>query len=158
METQIIKKSEAIIKQESHIYALLVLFFLLYSCISDITQYKRIGDTEYYLVESFGNESYADLRYRKDADDFFSESIKYRGFAKDVYWNSEYIIIKCTEKNSREITNYCIIKQYSKNNSHVPWEVHEYATEMEFEDAKQLFNLDEEKMNHTNADIPWHLH
>ena len=137
-------------KWYTHIGLSLILLFLVCSC--DITQYKRIGITGYYLMESIGNEPYADMRYYKDG--LFSESVKYKGFAKDLYWNDKYIIVKCTNKNSQDIINYCIIEQYGGDNEYVPWVVHQYATEKEFEEAKATFGLEEEKMGYTDSKIP----
>lgn len=129
-----------------------VLLLLVSACIGDITQYKKLGDTEYYLVEGIDG-GYVDLYYRNDG-----ESVKFRGFAKDIFWNEEYIIVKCTNRESNKIINYCIIEQYGRNNTYAPWKVYEYATKKEFDAAKKEFGLDEGKMNYTDTNIPWSFH
>ena len=137
---------------------IIIVILLFSSCVfGDITQYKQIGDTEYYLVESTGNVPYVNIHYYKYKDGF-GESVKYKGFAKDIYWNDEFIIVKCTNRDSRIIINYCIIEQHSRNNTYAPWKVYEYATEKDFEEAKRKYGLEEEKMNHTDSSIPWRLH
>lgn len=139
---------------------IIILFIIMIPIVpfcGDITQYKRIGETNYYLVESLGNEPYSDLHYRYE-NKHFGESVKYKGFAKDLYWNDTYLIIKCTGKRSTEINNYCIIKQQSSSQKNVPWEVYEYQTEKEFESAKKKLGLNEEEMEYTSSCIPWSLH
>ena len=130
--------------------------FILPFC-GDITQYKRIGNTKYYLFEHFGNAARTDLRYRYD-NDFWGENVKFEGLVKDVYWNKTYIIIKCTSEKSTEITYFCIIRQQGVCHQNVPWDIYEYHTEKEFEEAKQRLSLDEDKMGYTDAHIPWSLH
>ena len=84
---------------------IIIVILLFSSCVfGDITQYKQIGDTEYYLVESTGNVPYVNIHYYKYKDGF-GESVKYKGFAKDIYWNDEFIIVKCTNRDSRIIIN-----------------------------------------------------
>ena len=115
---------------------IIIVILLFSSCVfGDITQYKQIGDTEYYLVESTGNVPYVNIHYYKYKDGF-GESVKYKGFAKDIYWND----------------------QHSRNNTYAPWKVYEYATEKDFEEAKRKYGLEEEKMNYTDSSIPWRLH
>lgn len=134
----------------------LMLLFLICSCLGDITQYKRIGDTDYFLVDS-DNDTY-DIRYYISEKDGFSESVEHSGFIKDIYWNKKYIIIKCADKDFQNIISYCIINQHSRNNPSVPWEVYEYITEKEFENAKHSLRINEKEMNYTNTNIPWKLH
>ena len=66
--------------------------------------------------------------------------------------------MKCTNRDSRIIINYCIIEQHSRNNTYAPWKVYEYATEKDFEEAKRKYGLEEKKMNYTDSSIPWRLH
>jgi len=141
-----------------HYFASIVLMLLVVSsCFGDITQYKRIGETDYYLVET-EDGIYTDIYYYIDEESGFGESVKYKGFVKEIYWNDKYLIVKCTNRESQKIINYCIIEQYGRNDKYIPWKVHEYATKQEFEKAKIKFGLDEKKMNYTDSYIPWSLH
>jgi hypothetical protein len=127
------------------------------SCFGDMTQYKRIGDTKYYLVESVDGDV-ADLHYYIEKENCFGEIVPYNGFAKDIYWNDKYIMIKCSDRSSMKLINYCIIEQYGRDDEYIPWVVHEYKTKKEFEEAKRKFGLTEKNMNYTDTNIPWRLH
>jgi hypothetical protein len=80
------------------------------------------------------------------------------GDIKYVYWNDDYIIIKCTDGDSQKIMNYCIIEQHGRNSPYVPWIVHEYGTEGEYKTAIDSIGLVEENLNFTDTHIPWRLH
>ena len=121
----------------------------------DITQYKRIGNTDYSLVEGMAAEGkpLAEIMHNEEGGFI---GLSYEGFAKDIYWNDDYLIVKCSDRNSETIINYCIIEQ--KSNRRVPWRINEYKSKVDFEKAKQKLGLDESKMNYTDNHIPWSLH
>ena len=138
----------------------MMLVFLLSSCFfGDLTRYKRVGDTEYYLVEAVGAEPHVRLHYNIKDEKWFGEGVIHKGFAKDIYWNEDYIIVKCTDRESQEIISYCIIEQYGRASKYHPWVSHEFATEQEYETAKKEFGIDETRMNYTDSYLgPFAIH
>lgn len=150
-------------KRIFYIYAICVIIagcFLFIGIFSgDITQYKRIGTTNYYLVESMTESADGGLLsnlYFKD-EIGFGESIKIKGYPKHIFWNENYIIVKCSDVYKNHIINYCIIKQVD-NQRDAYHSFQEHNDSIEYKSAMSILGLDETKMNYTDDNIPWSLH
>ncbi len=74
----------------------LFLLLLLIFC-GDINQYKRIGETHFYLVESFATSKdgkpLANLHYEFNNEKTPGEGVGIKGFPKCISWNEDYMII-----------------------------------------------------------------
>ena len=78
---------------------------LLLFLFGDISQYKQIGDTNFYLLPNeIGQESFL---YHNGGKEGVFYPIYHKGLVHDVYWNKQYIIIKC---NQKKVENWYIIR------------------------------------------------
>ena len=137
------------------------LFVLLFVLISiDYTPYKRIGKTEYYLLETMAQSSDGSALpglYRLVGDNYVGVSLS--GYPKHIFWDNDYILVKCTDGNRNDIiTTYCIIKQVGKYDYLEKWDVRLFSDSKDYETAIKKLHLDEFKMDYTDAKIPWSLH
>lgn len=134
------------------IIVIFVTFLLFLFLFSDNSQYKQIGDTNFYLLPNeIGQESFL---YHNGGKEGVFYPIHHKGFVHDVYWNKQYIIIKCNKNNEE---NWYIIRNievydYSKFN------IHHYLKDSDYKRALDSLLIDELRMEHTNGTIPWSLH
>lgn len=139
----------------------MVLAFLLILgaiCV-DILQYKRIGDTNFYLVEPDGFP-WPQIYYSRPSDRGFY-GLETEGFPYYIYWNDSIVIVKHSDSARKRLINYCIIKDLKTNdtiNIDNDYELHEYQTKKEYEKAMDCLGLKESEMNQTDSSIPWSLH
>lgn len=139
----------------------MVLAFLLILgaiCV-DILQYKRIGDTNFYLVEPDGFP-WPQIYYSRPSDRGFY-GLETEGFPYYIYWNDSIVIVKHSDSARKRLINYCIIKDLKINdtiNIENNYELHEYMTKKEYEKAMDCLGLKESEMNQTDSSIPWSLH
>ncbi|MCM1078170.1 MAG: hypothetical protein NC344_01765 [Bacteroidales bacterium] len=141
----------------------IILFLGAWGC-GDITQYKRIGNTSFYLVETMAISSEGhplpNLYYSQNPyKDGFS-GINQKGIPYRIFWNERFIVIKCSDINSKKIINYCIIKDLKTTNKNPDdnYNLHEYNRKDEYEEAMRFFGLNESEMFQTDNNIPWSLH
>ncbi len=80
------------------------------------------------------------------------------GFPKHIYWNNDYILVKCTDGDKKGIITYCIIKLLGKYDFIEERDVRVFHNKNEYEAAKYQLHLDESKMDYTDDTIPWSLH
>lgn len=144
-----------------------MMFFLLLLAalgFGDIDQYKRIGKTNFYLMESMGitkdGRTIPTLRYSLNSNIGGYAGAGVLGVPKHIFWNDSILVVKCSDKLDGKITNYCIIKMFKTENCE-PWEEYElnqYATSMEYVQAMNAMGLKESEMRYTDNSIPWSLH
>lgn len=136
--------------------ALWLLLFVIVFISSKNTQYKRIGDTDFYLMHDNLNREGPSLfcNIKKGAFKGVSNS----GKIENVYWNKDYILLECTKSaDYSQHKIFCIIKQHVKSKKHdLPWRICEYNKE-DYEHAKDSLKLNEKNMQHTNGEIPWRI-
>ena len=128
----------------------------------DIRLYKRIGDTNFYLVESVGStvedgKTPSHLYYRYDWDEeSLGEGLGLCGFPKQLFWNDKHLCLTNITYSNGQIndTIYYIIEIEKRNELNI----YKYETEAEFKSAEKELGLDESKMNHTDDNLPWSLH
>lgn len=141
----------------------IILFLGALGC-GDITQYKRIGNTNYYLVETMAISSEGtplpNLYYSQNPGKDGFSGINQKGIPYLIFWNERFVVVKCSDINSKRITNYCIIENFKTTNKNPDknYNLHEYATMEEYKEAMKLFGLNEIEMYQTNNSIPWSLH
>ena len=125
--------------------------FLLF-LFSDNSQYKQIGDTNFYLLPNeIGQESFL---YHNGGKEGVFYPIYHKGFVHDVYWNKQYIIIKC---NQKKVENWYIIRNIEDYN-YSKFNIHHYLKDSDYKRALDSLLIDEIRMEHTNGTIPWSLH
>jgi len=111
----------------------------------DFTYSKRLGKTNYYLIE---NPSSVGLYYQyPDMKDSFVGVLE--GRIIDVYWNEQYILATPYAVNKDSITGYYIVKMLLPVKKGVPWEKTKLSTKEEYEQKKQELLLNEKEMKHT---------
>ena len=119
---------------------------------SDNSQYKQIGDTHFYLLPNdMGEESFL---YHDGGMKGGFFPIYHKGIVHDVYWNQEFIIIKCSQQNKE---NWYIIKNL-KEYSYSKFNILHLLNENDYNDALDSLGITEIKMEHTDGTIPWSLH
>ncbi len=154
-----------IVKQFLLVIALIPILVLLVALgYGDIMQYKRIGDTNFYLVETMAMSSNGKplpgLYYSQNTSEEGFCGINLGAVPSQILWNCRYIVVKCIDRDNKKLISYCIIK-ILKTSSFDPadnYELHEYTKKDEYEKAMRNFGLKESEMNHTDNIIPWSLH
>ena len=136
--------------------ALWLLLFVIVFISSKNTQYKRIGDTKYYVMRDYIGDTGPFLYYRTDKITF--EDVQTQSFVEDVYWNDDYILLVCTDLDFAKGQHYYVLRQkpdFRRKGS--PWNMREYTSIDKYEEAKDSLGLDETKMQHTDGNIPWRI-
>jgi len=127
-------------------YAFIFVFFY------DNIQYKQIGNTNFYLrPNEMGQESF--LYHDGGEEDIFFP-INHKGTVHDVYWNQQYIIIKCSEQK-RE--HWYIIRNIDDYN-YPKFRIRHFLTEKDYRNALDSLRIYETDMKHTDGTIPWRIH
>ena len=134
------------IKKVITIFLISVLLPLFLSC--DNLQYKKIGDTNFYLFpDSQGNG--ACLYFSEDKEVFFP--IINEGIVSDIYWNQQYIIAKCNKKNNKCWYLMKNVKDYNWKE----FEIKQFLNAKDFEKALDSMGISLKHMKHTDGTIPW---
>ncbi|KAA6302573.1 MAG: hypothetical protein EZS26_001080 [Candidatus Ordinivivax streblomastigis] len=139
------KKKHIIIIIISSVLLCLFIFGALLGGLGGFTRYKRIGKTNYYLVEGVNNVF--DLHFKDPKYNSFGEGI-IEGRISDIYWNDQYILVTQYAVNSDSIEGYYIVKMLPPVEKGVPWEETKFATKEEYEQKKQELSLNEKEMKH----------
>lgn len=142
--------------------ALVVAFLLPKIIFFDNMQYKQIGDTNFYLLqEPPGVESH--LKHKEDGSSLFLD-MEHEGAVNDVYWDKDYIIIKCCNlhKNDSQIADSQIRFWYIiKNLEYYNWKEFDmkmYTDQTDYNKALDSIGINEDAMKHTDGNIPWRIH
>ena len=127
-------------------YAFIFVFFY------DNIQYKQIGNTNFYLMPNAqGEESFL---YHDGGEEGIFYPINHKGSVHDVYWNQQYIIIKCSEQK-RE--HWYIIRNIDDYN-YPKFRIRHFLTEKDYRNALDSLRIYETDMKHTDGTIPWRIH
>ena len=127
-------------------YAFIFVFFY------DNIQYKQIGNTNFYLMPNAqGEESFL---YHDEGEEGIFYPINHNGSVHDVYWNQQYIIIKCSEQK-RE--HWYIIRNIDDYN-YPKFRIRHFLTEKDYRNALDSLRIYETDMKHTDGTIPWRIH
>ena len=119
---------------------------------SDISQYKQIGDTHFYLLPNeMGQESFL---YYDGGEESVFYPINHKGTVHDVHWNQQYIIIKCREQKKE---NWYLIRNIEVYN-YPAFDIKHYLNEIDYQSAIDSLGVSESNMEHTDGTIPWSLH
>lgn len=133
------------------IFVVIISFFI--SC--DNTQYKQIGNTTYYLFPDYNGEN-AFLYFKgKTKEAFFP--IRHDGTISSVYWNNQFVIIKCGKSCKEPIKYWYIMKNIEEYNWK-KFEIKQYLSPKDYENALDSIGLSEKRMEHTDGSIPWGIH
>lgn len=139
--------------------ALVVAFLLPKIIFFDNIQYKRIGNTNFYLLqEQLGVESH--LKLKEDGSSLFFD-MGHKGVVNDVYWNEDYIIIKCrnrSENDSQIIDSQIRFWYIIKNLEYYNWKEFDmkmYSDQTDYNKALDSIGINENVMKHTDGNIPW---
>ena len=129
-------------------------FWVLTSC--DLNpQYKQIGDTNFYLLPDWqGHGSY--LHHSGGEKNGFY-NITHDGVVSDVYWNSQFLIIKCSLSENHTIRYWYIMKNI-KEYSWKEFEIKKYMNSVDYKKTIDSMGLSERVMEHTDGTIPWRIH
>ncbi|GHT88472.1 hypothetical protein FACS189474_3790 [Bacteroidia bacterium] len=109
----------------------------------DFTHYKRLGKTNYELMEDVS--SFVGLYYTYPND--LSVGVV-EGHITDAYWNEQYILVTQYYGRNDSIEGYYIVKMLPPVEKGVPWEKTKFATKEEYEQKKQELSLNEKEMKH----------
>jgi hypothetical protein len=128
------------------VYLLWIAFGIM---LGGLTRSKRLGKTNYYLVESVTPNVDLSFQYPDEREGFYNVV---EGHIINAYWNEQYILVTqyYNYEKSDSITGYYIIKMLPPVEKGVPWENTKFETKEEYERKKQELGLDEEKMKHKN--------
>lgn len=110
----------------------------------DFTHCKRIGKTNYYLIE---NPSVG-LHYKYPDMQGMSIGVL-EGRIINVYWNDKYILATQYATNKDSIVGYYIVKMLQSKKEGVPWETVKMSTKEEYKKKKQELRLNEKEMKYT---------
>lgn len=130
----------------------IALSLFLYFLFNDIPQYKQIGDTHFYIIPGqIENQSL--LYHDAETDDMFYR-IDHEGSVHDVFWNQQYIIIKCNEEKEEHWYIMNNVNEYNWpkfNQRH-------FVKESDYKHALDSLNLRESDMGHSSGNVPWRPH
>ena len=140
------------------IVVLSVLFLLLLLLNHYMSYSMRIGDTNFYLVETMAMSEEGDPLlglYHKDINDGY-KGVEMSGFPKIILWNEKYLISKNYDGNVPTITSYVIICQDSVNISDGDIAgILLFKTEIEYNNYMKQIGVSESKMNQIDNRITW---
>lgn len=127
-----------ILKLFLFVIVLITILFFSVACV-EIVQYKRIGDTNFYLVETMAISSEGKplpgLYYSRRPQEKGFSGVSLGAIPFQLFWNNRYIVVKCTDRDSKRLIKYCIIKILNTafTDPEDNYELHEYTTEEEYE-------------------------
>lgn len=131
--------------------ALLVLFtfgFVLGSF--DFSCSKRLGKTNYYIVENEASISKVFGLYYQYPDMKESFVGVLDACIREVYWNEQYILVTSCNPQNDSVEGYYIVKMLPPVKKGVPWEKFGPLSKEEYEYKKRELNLNEKDMKHIN--------
>lgn len=127
-------------------------FLFIFVFFYDNIQYKQIGNTNFYLMPNAqGEESFL---YHDGGEKGIFYPINHNGVVHDVYWNQQYVIIKCSEQKKE---NWYLIRNL-KDYNYPKFDIKHYLNEIDYQSAIDSLGVSESNMEHTDGNIPWSLH
>ena len=142
-------------KKTTIIVAVLLFSALFLSC--DNTQIKQIGDTHFYLMEN--DQGNGSLLYHNEGSKhpFYPITHTQEGVVDDVYWNKQYIIVKCSQPESDTIQYWHILNNIEEYDWKM-FKVKQFHSALDYKAALDSMGLLEKQMSHTDGTIPWRIH
>jgi len=137
------KKKHIVLLLIGSVLFLLFIFGMLLGSF-DFTHSKRLGKTDYYLVENISNV--IGLYYKPNNHDGFYCVLE--GRLIDAYCNEQYILVSQYAIKSDSIEGYYIIKMLPPVKKGVTWEKIGPLSKEEYEQKKQELKLNEKEMKH----------
>ena len=131
----------------------LICSWVLSSC--DITQYKQIGDTNFYLLPDW--EGHGSYLHHSGGERGGFYNITHEGIVNDVYWNQQFLIIKCCLSENHAISHWYIMKNIKKY-SWKGFDIKIFVNSTDYNNAIDSMGLSEKVMEHTDGTIPWCIH
>ena len=131
----------------------LICSWVLSSC--DITQYKQIGDTNFYLLPDW--EGHGSYLHHSGGERGVFYNITHEGIVNDVYWNQQFLIIKCCLSENHAISHWYIMKNIKKY-SWKGFDIKKFVNSTDYNNAIDSMGLSEKVMEHTDGTIPWCIH
>lgn len=141
----------------------LIVFFVIIAPITlgENLQYKRIGNTNFYLMETYAISKeglpLANLYYKYDDSETY-EGVCMYGYPLYIMWNSDYVITKNYDGNHSKIISYNIIRVYQSKSTNKPFKVYEFLTKSAYYIGLHNLGIDEQILKCTDNNIPWSLH
>lgn len=122
---------------------------------SDNSQYKQIGDTNFYLMPD-AKEQGAFLYYG-DGNQNTYLPITHKGSVYDVFWNDQFIILKCQQADKKP-TKYWYILKNIKDYDWKQFCIKLVSDSADYKGILDSMGLNEKDMKHTNGKIRWCIH
>lgn len=113
----------------------------------DFTRSKRVGKTNFYLVENLSNVVGLYYQYREMQESF---APVLDGRITNVHWNEIYILATEYAVQNDSVTGYYIVKMLPPVKKGVPWEITGPLSNREYEQKKQELHLNEKEMKHVS--------
>ena len=98
-----------------------------------------------------GEESFL---YHDEGEEGIFYPINHNGSVHDVYWNQQYIIIKCREQKKE---NWYLIRNL-KDYNYPKFDIKHYLNENDYKRSLDSLGISEKNMEHTDGTIPWRIH
>lgn len=127
-------------------YAFIFVFFY------DNIKYKQIGNTNFYLMPNA--QEYESFLYHDGGEEGIFNPIYHKGIVHDVYWNQQYIIIKCSEQKDE----YWYLMRNIKDYNYSKFRIQHFLDENDYKRSLDSLGISEKNMEHTDGTIPWSLH
>lgn len=144
-----------------HLLGGLIFFFLFFiiAFAGDQMQYKKVGETNLYIVETMSNDkNYVSLSVISPPDAFIGVK---SGYICDAYWDKTIFIMKYfDDKTSMSLndTTYFYITLPIDESSYYKTSQGLYNDTDSFNLMLEEMSINLSKMNHTDGNIPWSLH
>lgn len=127
-------------------------FAFIFVFFYDNIQYKQIGNTNFYLMPNDHGEGA--FLYHDGGEEGVFYPINHKGIVRDVYWNQQFVIIKCSQQRDE---NWYLIRNL-KDYNYSEFNIQCFTNEGDYQSALDSLKIYEIKMEHTDGSIPWSLH
>ena len=108
-----------------------------------------------HLYLCFSNEmGQESFLYHDGGEEDIFFPINHKGTVHDVYWNQQYIIIKCSEQKEE---NWYLMRNI-KDYNYPKFDIKHYLNENDYKRSLDSLGISEKNMEHTDGTIPWSLH
>ncbi|MCF2590575.1 hypothetical protein JQM97_06355 [Prevotella hominis] len=148
--------------KKKYIYLIIIvpIFVFLLLWLNDMLSYsRRIGDTRFYLVETFATSKkgkpLAGLFYKRTDGLGYDGELTYE-FPKVILWNDKYLIAKNYDGNNPAITSYTVINLKCTNTiNNMSSCIRKFTKKNDYENFLKENNIKESAMNKTDNHILW---
>lgn len=146
-------------KKYIFLLAVPIFVFLLLWLNNILSHSRRIGDTRFYLVETFATSKngkpLARLFYKQTNGLGYDGEFTYE-FPKVILWNDKYLIAKNYDGNSPAITSYTVINLKCTNTiNNVNSCIRKFTKKKDYDFFLKENDIEESTMNKTGNHILW---